>query len=729
MFHSDKPINTKEYDCLNRTTFSKQLAQAIMSYTTSDNFAISLCGKWGSGKTSILNMVVEEINVLTSVLKDEEKPVIVKFNPWNYSDCAQLISQFFVSIQSELKIDTGNKGLKSVGEALESYSSLLDYSVYIPVIGPYLGPLKGIVVGAGKHIKGNVEKRNNIEEKKKNVIDALKKQKHKFIIIIDDIDRLNNSQIRAIFQLVNSLAGFPNMIYLLSFDREVVARALQEEQKCDGEEYLEKIIQVPFEVPEANKNLVNEVFINRISNIIFEENTMNESFDSQYWSMIFGNCISPFIESIRDVNRVVNAFGFKYKLMCGETNAIDLLALTTLQVCAPTIFQWIYNNADYLTGSVESAGGISGVEQKENYNKYLERFKVIYPENPVRMINILQSLFPKFSWITGGYNRNRETNDELRFSDRIASSDRICRYFNLSLEEIIISKKQIQETVSIYTKEQLSDYFVDLLQNDKLTDYLQELLAYIPVMSQARKSIFLDMLLEIQMLDEAYERKTVLSIIPASKCRSVMIELFKQSDEKWNLEKLLELIKNSDKTKIGVLCEIVEVIEEAYGRLGRYHNSIYQFIQETDLNALEMAFLEKAKLIAKTENYFEVKEFESIYRVWELLEKESLDSYIVTMLQRAANVPKYLSLCVNTWHSGRTEGWNFKEASFSEYITKELAFEMISSLKNTEDFRKLEHSFKRIAVAFCLWYGNENQDYHDINREKVDEIIGQWEKS
>lgn len=115
MFHSDKPINAKEYDCLNRTAFSKQLAQAIMSYTTSDNFAISLCGKWGSGKTSILNMVVEEINVLTSVLKDEEKPVIVKFNPWNYSDCAQLISQFFVSIQSELKIDTGNKGLKSVG--------------------------------------------------------------------------------------------------------------------------------------------------------------------------------------------------------------------------------------------------------------------------------------------------------------------------------------------------------------------------------------------------------------------------------------------------------------------------------------------------------------------------------------------------------------------------------------------------------------------------------------
>lgn len=207
---------------------------------------------------------------------------IIKFNPWNYSDCSQLISQFFVAIQTQLKVDSGKKGLKAVGEALEGYSSLLDYSVYIPVIGPYLGPLKGVFTGVGKQIKGNVGKGNSVEAKKKKVIEALEKQKHKFIIIIDDIDRLNNAQIRAIFQLVNSLAGFPNMIYLLSFDREVVTRALQEEQKCDGEEYLEKIIQVPFEVPEANKSLVNEVFFNMLTDIIFDKEDSDVSFDSEY---------------------------------------------------------------------------------------------------------------------------------------------------------------------------------------------------------------------------------------------------------------------------------------------------------------------------------------------------------------------------------------------------------------------------------------------------------------
>ena len=39
MFHSDQPISKKEFDCLKRTEFSKQLAKAILSYTKNDNFA------------------------------------------------------------------------------------------------------------------------------------------------------------------------------------------------------------------------------------------------------------------------------------------------------------------------------------------------------------------------------------------------------------------------------------------------------------------------------------------------------------------------------------------------------------------------------------------------------------------------------------------------------------------------------------------------------------------
>ena len=65
MFNTDKPIDNISSDLLNRASFSEQLAKAILSYTNTDNFTISLCGKWGSGKTSILNMVETYINTLT----------------------------------------------------------------------------------------------------------------------------------------------------------------------------------------------------------------------------------------------------------------------------------------------------------------------------------------------------------------------------------------------------------------------------------------------------------------------------------------------------------------------------------------------------------------------------------------------------------------------------------------------------------------------------------------
>lgn len=728
MFHSDQPIIKREYDCLNRTEFSKQLAKAILSYTKNDNFAISLCGKWGSGKTSILNMVIEEIGILSNGRDEDDKPIIIKFNPWNYSDCSQLISQFFATIQTQLKVDSGKKGLKAVGEALEGYSSLLDYSVYIPVIGPYLGPLKGVFTGVGKQIKGNVEKGNSVEAKKKKVIEALEKQKHKFIIIIDDIDRLNNAQIRAIFQLVNSLAGFPNMIYLLSFDREVVTRALQEEQKCNGEDYLEKIIQVPFEVPEANKDLVNEVFFNRLTDIIFTEENTDANFDSEYWSTVFSNCISPYIVSIRDVNRVVNAFEFKYGLMRNEVNVVDLLALTTLQVCAPEIFEWIYINSERLTGSIESAGGISGVEQKANSDKYTELFEKVYPKNASLMLNILRTLFPKFSWLTGGYNRSDESNDELRYKDKIASKERIRRYFNLSLEEIVIDKKQIQITIFEYSDNELRDFLKKLLMEDRLVAYLQELLAYIKDVPKSRVSMFINALTEIQTMDVAYERKTVFSPIPARKCYEVILAFMRHGDVNDNVHLITEMITTANAMNMAVICEIVEELEEAYGRKGNSSYRRYQFVAEDRLDEIENLLLDKIKKVSEEDNYFDYNEVEYVYRMWTFLEKESFDLYMKKILCFPENVPKYLKLCVGIWNSGKSSGWDFGREFFLEHVDKQEAYQKICDLKNTESFSMLNHSFKEIAVAFYLWVSYENCDYHDISKESVNAIIPEWEK-
>ena len=100
---------------------------------------------------------------------------------------------------------------------MEKYSDIFEYSQYIPIVGKYLNPIKGILKGFGKNASEAAKQKDSLENVKTEVINALKNQNQKIIVIIDDIDRLNNEQIRLIFQLVNCVAGFPNIIYLLSF--------------------------------------------------------------------------------------------------------------------------------------------------------------------------------------------------------------------------------------------------------------------------------------------------------------------------------------------------------------------------------------------------------------------------------------------------------------------------------------------------------------------------------
>ena len=87
-------------------------------------------------------------------------------------------------------------------------------------------------------------------------------------MIIDDIDRLTNTQIRDIFQLVKQVGNFPNIIYVLSMDREVVCRALESVHDIDGAEYLEKIVQIPFEIPALLKPRLREIFLTNLENTV-----------------------------------------------------------------------------------------------------------------------------------------------------------------------------------------------------------------------------------------------------------------------------------------------------------------------------------------------------------------------------------------------------------------------------------------------------------------------------
>ena len=132
-YSADKPIDTEEQDLLGRSVFSKQLGKAVYEYNAKDGLVIGLFGKWGTGKTSVINMAENEIDRLAK--EDENKPLIMRFVPWNYSDKDNLISLFFQSLKNKIEVQ-GNEQIKNkVGKALSDYAGAFDALSIVPVVG------------------------------------------------------------------------------------------------------------------------------------------------------------------------------------------------------------------------------------------------------------------------------------------------------------------------------------------------------------------------------------------------------------------------------------------------------------------------------------------------------------------------------------------------------------------------------------------------------------------
>lgn len=287
---ADKPIEKADEDLLGRSDFAKQFGKSICEYDSKDGLVIGLYGKWGSGKTSIINMAISEIPVAKSEKKkwyskvykrikkiftsqksaEEDQchyPIIIRFLPWNYSDKNNLISLFFHELKNKLGVAKGEENKEKIGKAICQYSDIIDVSLFIPVVGPAIAPiLKTIAKSKGAKLM----QAPSLYEAKEKLCEALEDFNHKIIVFIDDIDRLTTPQIKDIFQLVKQVGDFPNIIYVLTMDREIVCNALSEYHNIDGDEYLKKIVQVSFEIPEIDKSLLPEILKSRLNKIVYK---------------------------------------------------------------------------------------------------------------------------------------------------------------------------------------------------------------------------------------------------------------------------------------------------------------------------------------------------------------------------------------------------------------------------------------------------------------------------
>jgi predicted KAP-like P-loop ATPase len=92
-FASDRPITTIEEDELDRSKFASELAYAMASWQGKDSLVVALHGNWGSGKSSIKNMALIQLENIS-----EDKPAVIEFSPWEWAAQEKITASFFEEI-------------------------------------------------------------------------------------------------------------------------------------------------------------------------------------------------------------------------------------------------------------------------------------------------------------------------------------------------------------------------------------------------------------------------------------------------------------------------------------------------------------------------------------------------------------------------------------------------------------------------------------------------------
>lgn len=505
----DKPITEAENDLLNRNDFAVKLAKSISSWRNKESWVIALTGDWGSGKTSIKNLMVKE-------LKKAENPIhIIEFSPWEWADQELITQSFFNELSKDLAIESNDKKTKEVAEKFKKYAYYLGHiqsvsepaikvlplifgalmlinnffseefsNFVIAVIGIWLVVFQGL----GKFFELKVnrleylskENKKSLFEVKQDIQKSLDTFNSPILIILDDLDRLSSSQLLTITQLVKANSDFSNIIFLLLYSKSIVEEKLTDKNQ-NGTAYMEKIIQVDFAVPKVDTNLIINLLNKKLDEITTSLTIKNKSdvYDETYLSHVFneGKLVNYF-KDLRNLYRFLNSFEFNVNSFIKndflEVNFTDLFAIEVIRLFEPKLYEGIINNKNFLIKGYKNSN--TRITQNNNQDELLLKAKEFLAKfEGFGAEDCLKTIFPVFN----GYFHN--LNNYLDYGQNSIKELRICNeqnfnnYFMQGVPEHIVSQSELNDYFdSLSSLEVANSKILKIFNENKLTSFQEK---------------------------------------------------------------------------------------------------------------------------------------------------------------------------------------------------------------------------------------------------------------
>jgi predicted KAP-like P-loop ATPase len=425
---SDRPIQTANQDRLGRWEFARRIAQVVSGRRDASSIVVGLYAPWGEGKTSVLNMIVQELETHGNIL-------IVRFNPWRFHSESHLLKNFFDVLADKL-----GKSLVTRGEKVSKF--FRDYA-------DVLAPFSYVGIDASDAVKGltAIRPEADLEELKSRIEKFLEEADQRVVIIMDDIDRLDRDEIQSVFKLVKLSADFPNTAYILAFDEERVAQALHEKYGSfeAGRNYIEKIVQVPLHLPPAHELALRSITFEGIDGAMKLAGIDLSEEEGQKFVISFLTSFQPYLKTPRLAKRYVNGLTFALPLLKGEVDSVDLMLIEAVRVFLPRLYSSIRSNGDVFLGKHLDRGGKDATDQALAIIE--DALKDISEGDKRTAKRLIKELFPRMGGINllGGAIHGSDWQPTWSKHKRIAAVDYFDRYFSYGVPPHDVGDQQIDE--------------------------------------------------------------------------------------------------------------------------------------------------------------------------------------------------------------------------------------------------------------------------------------------
>lgn len=312
---ADEPLPdlTAESDPLDRVAFVETFAAAIQKTDPSSCHVFGLVGSWGSGKTSVLNALAKRL---------ETKFWVIRIPSWAFRETGRLTEVILQSLIEEIQNRYLMPDLRRILRR------------YLSVISP-VAKQSGVLEALTRALADS----NELDCLKKRLEEAVSSAPERYLVLIDDADRLGHGELQDLFRAVRLCASLPRVVYVIAYDRRQLCGIVERAGTAAASEFIDKIVEAEWPLPliecESHLRFIREHVpgADHAPHKRFSED-FDERFKQCSWA------IRELLGTPRHVKRVEIALTHRSQIV-SRLNRFDVFAWEIVRQRAPEVYDLI----------------------------------------------------------------------------------------------------------------------------------------------------------------------------------------------------------------------------------------------------------------------------------------------------------------------------------------------------------------------------------------------------